>query len=61
MMPWTLVVVTLMSCSDPLLKDYYGYYISQADCEAAAVRYRFDLTPGQHFECRDTVQPVVKE
>jgi hypothetical protein len=56
-MPWTLVIVTLMSCSDPLVKDY-GQYISQADCEAAAVRYRWDITPGQYFECRPT---VVKE
>jgi len=53
-MPWTLVIVTLMSCSDPLVKDY-GQYGSQEDCEAAALQHRWDITPGQHFECRRTV------
>lgn len=56
-MPWTLVVVTLMSCSDPLVKDYM-YFISKEDCEKAALEHRFAITPGQHFECKPT---VVKE
>lgn len=55
-MPWTLVIITLMSCSDPLVKDYM-YFISKEDCEKAALEHRFALTPGQHFECRATVMP----
>jgi len=53
-LPWTLVIVTLMSCSDPLVKELGGHS-SKEDCEQAAVEQRWSITPGQHFECRPTV------
>jgi len=48
---WTLIIVTLMSCSDPLVKEY-GQYTSKTDCETAMIQYKWDITPGQYFECR---------
>jgi hypothetical protein len=56
-MPWTLVIVTLMSCSDPLVKEWQ-YFFTQEECERGKIDQRWVITPGQHFECRPT---VVKE
>ena len=49
---WTLVIVTLLSCSDPQVREVL-YYVDKTTCEDAATRLVYYLEPGEHFECRE--------
>jgi len=49
---WTLVIVTLLSCSDPQVREVL-YYVDKTACEDAATRLVGYLEPGEHFECKE--------
>lgn len=51
-MYWSLIIVTLLSCSDPV-ESRLSMYESQSDCEAAMKARAGVLAPAQHFECRE--------
>jgi hypothetical protein len=48
---WTLVIVTLLGCSDPQVREIL-WYVEHDECEQAAARLVYYLEPGEHFECR---------
>jgi hypothetical protein len=49
---WTLVIVTLLACADPQVREVL-YYVDKDTCEEAATRLVYYLEPGEHFECRE--------
>ena len=51
---WKIVIVLLMACSDPTVKETNYVFETKTSCEQGMIKFRpqFDLPPGSYTECR---------
>lgn len=53
---WVLVIVTLVTCSDPIITKIGPAFPDRADCESALEDYaklKGPPAPGSHYACKE--------